>query len=839
MNALPPIILCATHRLARHLRTRGRSMAMTLAQWLDTLGEATDPAPLSGIQERLLWESAVAADDEDALFDREGLAAMAAEADALCEVWGLRPDSRGGEEAARFLRWRAAVRRECQKKGWLSASRWRSWKIARLSEGEVVPSKVILAGFDRFSPQEKELIRVLEARGTVVEQHALMLKSSGTIRVMGWPDVRAECKAAAEWAKQKLAQNASVRLGLIVPDLGGRRNPLKEALDEALHPEAWDSACDDFPRRYSFSLGLPLARFPIIATALSLLRVNLAPHRCDQSALSTLLLGPYWSAFETEADGRAQLEAAMRRNLPPVVRLTRVLALRHRFNKAPQTLAHLEKVCVKSKKVDGWATHIAAWLSEVGWPGERALSRHEQQAVEAFTQTLGSIEALEPQVPLLDQAGAVRLLARLCREELFQPEMEERPSVEVIGPLEAAGLSFDAIWVMGLSESAWPPPARPNALLSAQAQRQVGSPHAGAQGQTEFARSILKRLQHSAPEGVFSWVTEERMSPLLAGLPVSEAGEEPKFSRFAQCMGQGTIDYVDDHQAPPVGHDEKIKGGAALIKAQSLCPAWAFYRYRLGARALEEPVEGLDAMGRGVLLHHVMEKFWKERTQMMLWEMSGADRAEAVRRAVVLALEEFNAQREAPLSPRFLALEQTRLEGLLSQWLLLELERPVLFSVQACESPVDVTIEGLTLRVKMDRVDVLSDGRQFLIDYKTGNVSAKDWQGERLAEPQLPIYAAYATSNLAGVAFAKVKTDECAFVGLGCEANLIEGLKVADDWPAQIEQWRAAIAALVREIREGYAPVIFADASDLRYCEVLPLLRIDESRGQLSIGAVR
>lgn len=814
---------------------------MTLPQWLDTLGGLTDPLQLSGMQERLLWEAAIATDvtdDENVLFDREGLAAMAVEADALCEIWGLKPDSRGGEEAARFLRWRAMVRRECQKKGWLSAARWRAGQIARLAsqDSNAIPEKVIFAGFDRLSPQEEELIRMLKARGSVVEQQALILESPGAIRIMGLPDVRAECKAAAEWAKRKLAQNVSVRLGLIVPDLGGRRILLKEALDEALHPEVWDSARDDFPRRYSFSLGLPLARFPVIATALLLLRMSLAPHRCDQAVLGTLLLGSYWSCFETEAAGRAQLEAALRRHLPPIVRISRVLALGQRFEnihaQIPQTLAHLEALCVKPQKAEGWAASITAWLSDVGWPGERALSNPERQAMEVFIQMLTSMTALEPQVPLLDQAGAVRLLTRLCRETLFQPEMEDRPSVEVMGPLEAAGLSFDAIWIMGLSESAWPPPARPNAFLSASAQREAGSPHAGAQGQTEFSRIVLRRLQHSAPEGVFSWVTEERMSLLLAGLPVHDVDDDREaesLSRPAQRIGQGRFEPLDE-LAPPVKEHERIKGGAGLIKAQSLCPAWAFYRYRLGARALEEPVEGLDAIGRGVLLHHVMERFWKQRTQQMLWEMSGINRREAVRKAVTEALEAFNARREVPLSPRFLALEQTRLEKLLSQWLLLELERPVLFSVQACESPVDVTIEGLTLRVTMDRVDLLSDGRQLLIDYKTGNVSTKDWQGERLAEPQLPIYAAYATCHLAGVAFAKVKMDECAFVGLGGEANLIGGLKVADDWPAQIEQWRTAIAALVREIREGYASVVFADEDDLRFCEVLPLLRIHEGQ---------
>ena len=47
---------------------------------------------------------------------------------------------------------------------------------------------------------------------------------------------------------------------------------------------------------------------------------------------------------------------------------------------------------------------------------------------------------------------------------------------------------------------------------------------------------------------------------------------------------------------------------------------------------------------------------------------------------------------------------------------------------------------GLNFRTKIDRVDTLADGRQIIIDYKTGRVDLDDLIGQRLLEPQLPIY---------------------------------------------------------------------------------------------------
>ncbi|TRZ68411.1 MAG: hypothetical protein D4S02_03815, partial [Rhodocyclaceae bacterium] len=105
------VVLCASLRLARNLRRdhdriqlaqgsrRWQTLrALTIAQWLEQVlqesllcgGIPLAGAPrlvLDGFQERILWDRAIgaAAGDatEESLFDRDGLAAAAAEANAL------------------------------------------------------------------------------------------------------------------------------------------------------------------------------------------------------------------------------------------------------------------------------------------------------------------------------------------------------------------------------------------------------------------------------------------------------------------------------------------------------------------------------------------------------------------------------------------------------------------------------------------------------------------------------------------------------------------------------------------------------------------------------------
>lgn len=867
---MPELILCANHRLARHLRAQhdraqiaaGRTtwqplQALTIAAWLDGLvaeallagsipANAAPRLALDAARQRLLWEQAIGAqlaDGEDQLFDREGLAAAAAEADQLCETWNLRPGSGAGEETKRFLDWRRHVRAACEPRGWVDAARLRTWQLRCLAEGAGrLPASIAFAGFDRDSPQDAELKRVLAARGVAVSELALGRERAGDAVVTGCADRRAECRAAAAWAAARLAEHPEARLGIVAIELGGVREMLVAALDDALHPEALLAANAEMPRRYNVSLGTPLARQPVVAVALDLLQLA-ATHRCEQARLSALLRGPYWSAWQSEADGRARLDAAMRRHLPPMPGvppwLTFLKRLEAKGLRIARTRAHVEALV---RAIDGnsgrrlpsaWGSVFAELLEQGGWPGERTLSSREWQARDTFRDTLeqfGAFDALLGKLPL---AEAVRHLLRQCRERVFQPETVGRPNVEVMGPLEAAGIDFDALWVLGANDDAWPPPPRPNPLLPADLQRRAKSSNASAEVQLEFARSVQRRLLHAAPEIVFSFALGEgdrqlRPSPLLAGLPEG-AAPAAVVSAIARQVGTGRIERLADHRAPPLAAGEPVAGGANLLKAQALCPAWAFYRYRLGARPLDEPVEGLDAMDRGTLLHRVMEKFFVGRTQAQLAALDEAQRQAAIAAAVAAAFTEFDGEREERLPPRFAALEQARLAQLLAQWLPLELARPQPFAVAASEAARTVDIEGIALDLRTDRIDELQDGRKLIIDYKTGDPKTKGWEGERLAEPQLPLYATQTGAD--GVVFARVRADDCGFVGWAGDKELVDGVK-AVDWPATLAAWRAALGTVAREVRDGHAAVSFADERDLDYCDVRSLLRLPEAKAQ-------
>ncbi len=887
------VVLCSTHRLALALRAgfdrsqvaRGLRHwqplpAQTLTQWLDAvLAEALlagdiapDGAPgqpLSTLQQRILWERAIAAGMADlpgqTLFDREGLADAAAEANALLETWQMRIAGADlSEETRHFLRWREEFRRLCTIGGWLTPERTLAWQLGQITAGAGrLPRQLAFAGFDRMNPQETRLADLLAGRGVQVLELRLGLPGPGRASSHVLPDRAAECLAAAAWARQKLAANPQARLGLVVPELSALRDSLADILDDALDPAAASPALAEMPRRYNFSLGAPLARQAIVAAALQLLALAARPRRLKQEDFATLLADPYWSAGMSEADGRARLDAQLRETLAPATTLERVLRFTHKFARqsagiglsrlladltAFKTLFEAEP---SRQSPSAWAKVFPRLLAAVAWPGERSLSSHEYQASRAFAEALESLAELDAVLGRVSISEASRRLAQICRERIFQAETEGLPPLEVMGLLEAQGKPLDALWVMGMNDHQWPPPARPNPLLPAELQRQVRAPRSSSEVQGEFAQSIHKRLLLSADELHFSWAQQEagrelRPSPLLAGIPAESAERYAGSSLCAALAGSLALERIEDARAPAVAEGEVVRGGTGLMRAQAICPAWAYYRYRLGARALVVAVDGLDAADRGSLVHAVLEHFWRGRGSQELLAMNEGQRRSAIAAAVAAALQAFNAEREEVLTPRFLELERERLEHLADAWLALEAGRPP-FRVISCEELADVEIEGISVHLVVDRIDELADGRRVILDYKTGvNVSQDSWGEERISEPQLPIYAAILSglSAPAAVAFAKVRLEDAAFVGIAEEAGLLPRVAGIADGPARrlfpqqsnwtelISHWRLCIAAIAREIKAGDAAVRFAREQDLEYCEVLPLLRLAERRAE-------
>ena len=441
------LTLCATTRLAQTLRGEapdGQTVwqtrrALTIGQWLATLadeallgGIADLPAALDPFAEFVLWERVIAGSLTEAapLFDIQGMAGSAAEAHALSRLWHIRPTGNQlADEARHFAAWQVEFDRRCRATNRRDTTSLHLQFIELIAAGHfALPSAVIFSGFDRLAPLEQKLMAALTGRGVAVKNEAILgvdrhlpaghSRPGGTgdrteapldcftRRVLPCADVAAECAAVAAWGQAHLAADPACRLGIVAADLASVRDRLEFALDDALHPALIRPDAAESLRCFNFSLGRRLADLPLIRVALDLLALGSGRAKVEQSRLSALLLAGGWSAAEAEGEGRARLDAALRRDLPYFTTLPAVIRLAGRLAEdepplCPNTVAAVDAFIgamagmPRALHPGEWSGAFRRALKAAGWPGDRQLSSHEFQARRAFGEVLDGFGRLD------------------------------------------------------------------------------------------------------------------------------------------------------------------------------------------------------------------------------------------------------------------------------------------------------------------------------------------------------------------------------------------------------------------------------------------------------------
>jgi ATP-dependent helicase/DNAse subunit B len=183
--------------------------------------------------------------------------------------------------------------------------------------------------------------------------------------------------------------------------------------------------------------------------------------------------------------------------------------------------------------------------------------------------------------------------------------------------------------------------------------------------------------------------------------------------------------------------------------------------------------------------------------------------------------------RGSALPKGFAALERERLRLLTREWLEIEKKRPPFEVIRPEEEKVE-EVGGVRFKVKIDRVDRLADGREMIIDYKTGEARVQSWDSDRPDEPQLPLYSTIHKQPLAGVLFARVKTGSMRFLGL-VDRDVVMPPCAPVDLPVKIREWRAVLEKIGGDFRAGRAEVNPSDPNrQCRYCHLSCLCRKSE-----------
>ena len=868
-------IITPNHRLALVLQREfgGFQVGLGKAFWesadilpwsgfLERAGEDaryTDVAPLplvlSPAQSRALWENLLrASPGGEALLAVADAARLAHEAWQLARTWRLGPRLRGAvqnEDGKAFQDWAPRYERTLQRNGLMDAAELADRVLPLMADGRIRrPQTLVAYGFDSFTPQQSDFLDGLQRAGCEV---LLAGPREHAGRVLRQPciDAEQEIRLAAAWIRTRL-EAGHTRIGVVVPDLAARRAAVVRLFSAATAP---DYALPGAPMRvlpFNLSLGVPLADYPLVNTAMLLL--ELAGREAEFERASRLLRSPFIAGAETERSARALLDVELRGRVEPAVTLERLQGLAAGYGGDCPRLARLlaELAGFRKSRLFGtqapsqWARAISDALAVAGFPGERVLDSAEYQTLKRWHDLIAGFAALDRVVPRMVYAEALSRLRRMAADTPFQPESPEVP-IQILGVLETSGLTFDCLWVMGLDDEHWPPPQRPNPFLPLAVQRAAGLPQCSAADGLAAARDMTRRWCVSADEVVLSHASREDDRELRPSALIAAMSEGPV--EIAHCADYRAaihalrdIEQLADETAPPLTGDRVAGGGTGLLKDQAACPFRAAARHRLRAESPEVPHAGLDALERGTLVHNALAKVWAQlRTSDALQALDSNALDALLDTSADAAMERIRRERPTALSGRFADIEKQRLMNLARAWLELDRQRGA-YTVLAVEDKRVMAIGGLQLNARLDRVDETADGRRIIIDYKTGRANATDLLGERPEEPQLPLYLLSTEPDAAAVAFAQVRTGKMAYAGLARDGDLLPGIKAHADtrqaeqfpaWPDLIAAWRKDLERMASQFAAGVSTVDPKRyPQTCQYCDLQPFCRIRERLGE-------
>ncbi len=658
-------------------------------------------------------------------------------------------------------------------------------------------------GFDRQRPMILAVQDAMISAGVEIRAVADQ-RPSAQHSLQPFDDTTAELRSAGAWARRRIEQDPEARITIIANDLDKNAEGIVRRVREGATP-GWQHGHQSLFDAVNVSYGRRLAEYPAIAVALVLLRWLVKDLR--SADVSLLLRSPLLGTAVIA--GRSRLELRLRqvpdRHWSPSMITAELrgcddgenvgdwLARLAAFSKSRRELP-------KQASPAEWAVLVDEILLAFAWPGQGPLDSAEFQLINRWRELLNEFAKLGLVSSTMSAAVAVARLVSMAADTVFQPE-SGTALVQLMGPLEASGAEFDALWLTGATTANWPPAGTPSALISRRLQEKHGMPDCTPANTLDYASEMLSRLMASAESIVCSYAltkddAEQTASDLLVAFVSApdKSAVDPGW-HAASLVDVAKLESAED-SVPPVSVDEKISGGAGTIQRHIGDPVAAFVHGRMGARVIYPQAVGIPASMRGNLIHDALYKLYIDlptRDNILAWQ--GKELTERIAGAVNFAFARHERNLDAVLQQLFL-LERVRISDLLRQFVALDGARDD-FKIAGVEGKFEFVAGHIRLPLRFDRMDNVNDGGVAILDYKTGAKKRLLNRKKEAQEIQLFVYACATDAPVSALALINIDSREIAFDGVGL------GYTDAEEWPSLLQQVKARISEACDEISGG------------------------------------
>ena len=504
--------------------------------------------------------------------------------------------------------------------------------------------------------------------------------------------------------------------------------------------ERWKIAADD-------SAGIPLSMTPIGAFLLNILSASL-PEANAVEYLS-LLKHPYaafgLSPVECRAKARELEINVWRSDRPEISEWLKEI----REKLAPMTKTWRKPLPLYDR------IHEHILLSE-----QMATSDKEKGAARLWFNEAGETTAAwldqwqtsAHGFPLLTGEEYRGLFKTLLGRTMVRPNYGQHPRLSILGPLEARLIQADLIILGGLNEGSWPPEMTVDPWMSRPMKTSFGLPvperrvGLSAHDFVQLASAPHVVLTRSKRSGNAPTVPSRfllQLETVLKAAGYSSDGHDALAPKEPWLAWAHQLDEpaeppraCDPPEPRPPQRNRPTELSVTEIATWRRNPYAIYAKHILKLRMLNQLDADIDAADRGMLIHEALDQFIKQYPSSLP--------ANALEELRSIGKKVFSVYDELPEVKTFW---WPRFERIAGWFVAHEHERRAAnIKVLKAEAKGSALFDRFTLKGRVDRIDLLSDGTLAIVDYKTGAVPSVK-EVEAGYEPQLPLLALIAEKD--------------------------------------------------------------------------------------------
>lgn len=832
---------------------------------------------VSDAQARLLWHRVIERfrfqDKELALLNVPQTALAAQRSWNLMHDWQLapiKPESVPTKDTQQFLNWAEVYSNQLSDKGLIDTPLLlkRLTGLAADNRLRAPFSDVCWYSFDLITDAQQTFINATSQQINHAFDSANQARSDKrTFRIFAQSGD--ELEFALRAARQRVEQNPHSKISVVVPDLQRRITQVQTIANQVFYAGKSPLELANNNLVFRFSLGMPIAEWSATQAAINILK--LFRGRLSNNDLRRLLRCRFLQRISNSKQQAMTFETALQKlrlsnitlaTLPEFLDThvnsqdsAQTTNLQELFIELRDYLVTVQSELQRAAEINEyrtltfrrWREIFSELLELFGWstaPEGSTLSSLQHQLLNSWNSMLADFEQMDQVQGKVGLSRALEIVQQLARDTVFLPEAAASP-IFISGVFEALGSEVDECFITGMHEG-YPAPSKSDPFIGQLLKASDNYPSATVAAHFKQAKTVIDGLQSIASSCHISFAQLDDDDPAILK-SVSPIFRDQEFVKYSSPSRPETtpqpLHSFDDQLGPKLADSSALNGGVSggtrIFTDQSRCAFRAFALHRLQCEEEREAEFGLDPLDRGNIVHLLLERTWQRlQSKAELQRLHQQGWLKKLTEEIARATVEEAGETLPTEKQKLLALEVPRLQSLLENWLQLELERPQGFTTVELEQDYQTEIGGIGLRFKIDRLDSLDDGRTVIIDYKTGSVERKDWQGERLRQPQLPLYA-LALNNLkriapAGIAYARVHSREPEFVDLaetGIFGKVDHWSKSRHEaWLAAKDLWPDYFSSLASDFLAGSATINPIDENTCRYCDLKALCRVSQLR---------